>query len=74
MCYKCKLHVDIRDEHHLFDILVLFPYLDQNGSHIVTTLWTCVSLMHHMFYWTYQLLLFVPLCARSPWVCWEHCG
>lgn len=33
MCYKCKLHVDIRDEHHLFDILVLCPYLGQNGSH-----------------------------------------
>lgn len=62
MCYKCKLHVDIRDEHHLFDILVLFPYLGQNGSHIVTTLWTCVSLMHHV-------LLDLPALAVRPTLC-----
>lgn len=59
MCYKCKLHVDIRDEHYLFDILVLFPYLGQNGSHIVTTLWTCAS----------HVLLDLPALAVRPTLC-----
>lgn len=59
MCYKCKLHVDIRDEHHLFDILVLIPYLGQNGSHLMDMCFTHAS----------HVLLDLPALAVRPTLC-----